>query len=54
MAEAAPATVDARIVDSIDVSSNKIGVGYGAWTRVDGWSESVVEYIFALEQMPLA
>ena len=25
------------------------GVGYGKWTHIDGWSESVLEYIRALE-----
>jgi hypothetical protein len=36
----------------INVASNKNGVGYGPWTHIDGWSETVVEYIRALEQMP--
>jgi len=34
----------------INVASFKNGVGYGAWTHIDGWSESVVEYVRALEQ----
>ena len=34
----------------INVASFKNGVGYGKWTHIDGWSESVVEYIRALEQ----
>jgi 60 kDa SS-A/Ro ribonucleoprotein len=34
----------------INVASYKNGVGYGKWTHVDGWSESVVEYIRMLEQ----
>jgi hypothetical protein len=38
----------------INVASNKNGVGYGAWTHIDGWSESVVEYIRTLEQLPPA
>ncbi len=38
----------------INVASNKNGVGYGAWTHIDGWSEAVVEYIRSLEQMPQA
>jgi hypothetical protein len=38
----------------INVGSNKNGVGYGPWTHIDGWSEAVVEYIGALEQMPQA
>ena len=33
----------------INVASNKNGVGYGKWTHIDGWSESVVEYIRTLE-----
>ena len=33
----------------INVASYKNGVGYGAWTHIDGWSESVIEYIRALE-----
>jgi 60 kDa SS-A/Ro ribonucleoprotein len=34
----------------INVASYKNGVGYGKWTHVDGWSESVVEYIRVLEE----
>jgi len=34
----------------INVASFKNGVGYGKWTHIDGWSESVIEYIRALEQ----
>jgi hypothetical protein len=34
----------------INVASAKNGVGYGKWTHIDGWSESVVEYIRTLEQ----
>jgi Mg-chelatase subunit ChlD len=33
----------------INVASNRNGVGYGAWTHVDGWSEAVLEYITELE-----
>jgi hypothetical protein len=33
----------------INVASNRNGVGYGAWTHIDGWSEAMVEYIAALE-----
>jgi 60 kDa SS-A/Ro ribonucleoprotein len=29
----------------INVASYKNGVGYGKWTHIDGWSESVIEYI---------
>ena len=34
----------------INVASYKNGVGYGKWTHIDGWSESVVEYIRMLEE----
>jgi 60 kDa SS-A/Ro ribonucleoprotein len=33
----------------INVASNRNGVGYGAWSHIDGWSEAVVEYIRELE-----
>ncbi len=36
---------------AINVASHKNGVGYGKWTHIDGWSESVIEYIRALETM---
>jgi 60 kDa SS-A/Ro ribonucleoprotein len=36
----------------INVASNKNGVGYGAWTHIDGWSEAVIEYIRELEKIP--
>ncbi|MCQ2735606.1 MAG: TROVE domain-containing protein [bacterium] len=29
----------------INIASSANGVGYGAWTHIDGWSESVVKYI---------
>ena len=35
----------------INVASAKNGVGYGKWAHIDGWSESVVEYIRELEQV---
>jgi TROVE domain len=34
----------------INVASYKNGVGYGKWTHIDGWSESVIEYVRGLEQ----
>lgn len=37
---------------AINVASFKNGVGYGAWTHIDGWSEAVVDYIRAMEQTP--
>lgn len=33
----------------INVASEQRGVGYGDWTRITGWSESVVGFIQALE-----
>ena len=33
----------------INVASYQNGVGYGRWVHVDGWSESVIEYIRAAE-----
>jgi len=33
----------------INVASARNGVGYGAWSHIDGWSEAVVEYIRELE-----
>ncbi len=35
----------------INVASNRNGVGYGEWNHIDGWSEAVVEYIAALENI---
>jgi len=29
----------------LNVGTYKNGIGYGAWTHIDGWSESVVRYI---------
>lgn len=34
----------------VNVASYKNGVGYGAWTEIDGWSEHVLEYIRIAEQ----
>ncbi len=38
----------------VNVASYKNGVGYGKWIHIDGWSESVVEYIRELERLPQA
>ena len=35
----------------INVASARNGVGYGAWSHIDGWSEAVVEYIRELERV---
>ncbi|KKN03429.1 hypothetical protein LCGC14_1107800 [marine sediment metagenome] len=34
----------------INVAANRNGVGYGDWVHIDGWSESVLDYIRELEQ----
>lgn len=33
----------------INVASYRNGVGYGKWTQIDGWSESVMSYVAANE-----
>ena len=33
----------------INVASYQRGVGYGKWNHIDGWSESVLDYIMELE-----
>jgi len=33
----------------INVATNQNGIGYGTWTHLDGWSESVLQYIIAAE-----
>lgn len=33
----------------INIASEKNGIGYGKWTHIDGWSESVIQYIAAEE-----
>ncbi len=33
----------------LNVASYQNGVGYGAWTHIDGWSDSTIEYIRAAE-----
>lgn len=33
----------------INVSTNKNGIGYGKWIHMDGWSESILEYISMAE-----
>jgi len=35
----------------VNVGSYKNGVGYGEWVHIDGWSEAVIEYIRALEEL---
>lgn len=33
----------------LNVASNKNGIAHGAWNRIDGWSESIISYMQALE-----
>lgn len=33
----------------INVASYQNGIGYGPWTHIDGWSESIIDYIRASE-----
>lgn len=33
----------------LNVASAKNGVGYGSWLHIDGWSESVIDYLAAVE-----
>lgn len=33
----------------INVATNRNGIGYGAWTHIDGWSEAVIDFIQAAE-----
>lgn len=34
----------------INVSTDKNGVGYGAWHHIDGWSETIIDYIKEYER----
>lgn len=34
----------------INVASAKNGVGYGAWNKIDGWSEAVLSYLGEMER----
>lgn len=34
----------------INVASYQNGIGYGKWTHIDGWSESIVDYIQEFEK----
>jgi len=29
----------------INVANYRNGIGYGAWTHIDGWSEAVIDYV---------
>lgn len=35
----------------INVASNRNGVGYGKWLHLDGFSEGIIKYIHAIEEM---
>lgn len=34
----------------INISSDKNGIGYGKWIHIDGWSESIIDYIQTFEK----
>ncbi len=34
----------------INVASNKNGIGYGAWTHIDGFSEALIDFIGTIEE----
>jgi 60 kDa SS-A/Ro ribonucleoprotein len=38
----------------VNVASAKNGIGYGKWTHIDGWSESVLKYIYEAEKDDLS
>jgi 60 kDa SS-A/Ro ribonucleoprotein len=35
----------------INIASYKNGLGYGPWLHIDGWSESVIDYIRSFEDV---
>ena len=35
----------------INIAANKNGIGYGEWLHLDGFSESVLDYIISFEQL---
>ncbi len=37
----------------VNVATYEHGIGYGAWTHIDGWSEAVLSYIGAAENQPV-
>lgn len=41
--------IDGSRAYMVNVASAKNGVGHGAWTRISGWSEAVVDYIARVE-----
>jgi len=36
----------------VNVAPYEHGIGYGEWTHIDGWSEAVLTYIGAAENVP--
>ena len=41
----------AKLAYMINVATSKNGVGYGKWHHIDGWSESVIDYVQELERI---
>lgn len=38
----------------INVASYKNGIGYGPWNHIDGWSESIIDYIQEYEGLDVS
>lgn len=39
-----------KLAYMLNVSTEKNGVGYGSWTRIDGWSEQAVRFVMETEK----
>lgn len=50
--EVSPAPIS-DLAYMINVSSYKNAIGYGKWTKIDGWSEAILSYIAASEGINL-
>jgi 60 kDa SS-A/Ro ribonucleoprotein len=49
-------TIDApqtKLAYFVNVGTFQNGIGYGAWTHIDGWSESIIDYIRESEKTEL-
>lgn len=46
---AVPAPLPGTHAYLVNVANNQNGIGYGAWTHIDGWSEAVLEFVRAHE-----
>lgn len=48
---AIPAPLPGTHAYVVNVANYKNGIGYGAWTHIDGWSEAVLEFVRANEAL---